>query len=318
MSTNFSKHFSTKKTPQSKPIPNRTDMVKNNAGGYVFEVDSWNRLNRFLTIGTEGGTYYVGEEKLTIENANNVLGCIKNDGPRVVAETFAVSDAGRAPSNDAAIFVLALCASFGDEATKKVVEEQFNSIVRTGSHLLMFMQFVNNMRGWGRYIRRIVSNWYTEKSVQNLAYQLIKYRNRNGWTHRDVLRVVHAKSGNELYNLLFKWVTHPDSIAAMDAPGSFLFGKDQTIQDNRLNTLWAFEEANASGVSRERIVELITSYNLPREAIPNEFLGAEDSKNAIVWEALLQNMPMTALIRNLANMTRVGLIKELKIGRAHV
>jgi 60 kDa SS-A/Ro ribonucleoprotein len=315
MSTNFANHFNTKKTPQKQPIPGRTDMVKNNAGGYVFQVDSWNRLNRFLTIGSEGGTYYVGEAQLTLDNAKNVMACISQDGPRVVQATFEVSDAGRAPNNDAAIFVLALAASFGDAATKKAVEEQFNKIIRTGTHLLMFMQFVNNMRGWGRYIRRIVAGWYTQQNVQNLAYQLIKYRNRNGWTHRDVLRVVHAKSGDELYNTLFRWVTHPDFVCPRETPGSFSvkLGNETNsiVTSPDLNVLWAFYAANEPGVSRAKIVELIASYNLPREAIPNEFLGAEDPKNAVVWEALLQKMPMTALIRNLANMTRVGLIKEL-------
>ena len=37
--------------------------------------------------------------------------------------------------------------------------------------------------------------------------------------------------------------------------------------------------------------------------MPTEWLDAP-----AVWEALLEEMPMTALIRNLATMTRVGLL----------
>jgi len=41
-------------TPQSLPIPGR-DMVANNAGGFVFKLDEWKQLDRFLILGSEGG-----------------------------------------------------------------------------------------------------------------------------------------------------------------------------------------------------------------------------------------------------------------------
>jgi hypothetical protein len=50
-------------TPQNEPA--RDDQVRNNAGGFVFAVDKWARLDRFLILGAEGGTYYVGERELT-------------------------------------------------------------------------------------------------------------------------------------------------------------------------------------------------------------------------------------------------------------
>jgi 60 kDa SS-A/Ro ribonucleoprotein len=53
----------------------------------------------------------------------------------------------------------------------------------------------------------------------------------------------------------------------------------------------------------EEIIRLITDQRLPREAIPTEWLT-----NPWVWEALLVDMPMTAMIRNLATMTRLGLL----------
>ena len=34
-----------------------------------------------------------------------------------------------------------------------------------------------------------VGRWYTERPVDQLAYQLVKYRQRGGWTHRDMLRL---------------------------------------------------------------------------------------------------------------------------------
>jgi len=48
---------------------------------------------------------------------------------------------------------------------------------------------------------------------------------------------------------------------------------------------------------------LVREYGLPREAVRPEHLT-----EAAVWDALLERMPMTAMIRNLATMTRIGLI----------
>ncbi len=48
-------------------IPLSKNETINNAGGIVFRINHWKQLNRFLIIGSEGGTYYVKEKKLTIE-----------------------------------------------------------------------------------------------------------------------------------------------------------------------------------------------------------------------------------------------------------
>ena len=52
--TYLSKWFNFKKTPQSAPIPG-TSQVRNDNAGYVWAVDDWARLDRFLILGSEGG-----------------------------------------------------------------------------------------------------------------------------------------------------------------------------------------------------------------------------------------------------------------------
>ena len=106
----------TTETHQGLPIPGR-DMVENNAGGFVFKLDEWKQLERFLILGTEGGTFYVSEKKLTAVNANQVLLLLKKDGVKVVEKTVEMLKSGRAPKPDTAIFVLALAASQGDDVT---------------------------------------------------------------------------------------------------------------------------------------------------------------------------------------------------------
>jgi 60 kDa SS-A/Ro ribonucleoprotein len=112
--TNAYRGYGTKQTPQSESIPGE-NQVKNSAGGFVYELDKWNYLDRFLILGSEGGTYYINEQKLTRGNADNVLKCIQEDGVRVVNRIVEISDAGRAPKNEPALFALAMCAGLGDE-----------------------------------------------------------------------------------------------------------------------------------------------------------------------------------------------------------
>ncbi len=150
---NYRQHFSTRKTPQSEPIPGGK-MVKNSAGGYTFAIDDWARLDRFLILGSEGGSYYVKEKTLTIDNAQVVLRCIDGNGPRVVKTIVEISTAGRAPKNNPALFALALCASKGDVETRRAALDALPKIVRIGTHLFHFLEYIEGFRGWGRTLKR--------------------------------------------------------------------------------------------------------------------------------------------------------------------
>src|SRR5688500_3223009 len=130
----LNKWFSAKKTPQSAAIPG-TSQVPNSAGGFAFAVDDWTRLDRFLILGSEGGTFYAGERKLTRENAQAVLRCLQLDGRRVVNRIVEISDAGRAPKNDPALFALALAAKLGDADTRRAAFAALPRVARIGTHL---------------------------------------------------------------------------------------------------------------------------------------------------------------------------------------
>lgn len=285
MPQSFAKQFKPNETPQSEPI--REDQVKNSAGGFVWSVDGWTRLDRFLILGTEGGTYYASEQKITRENAKSIVGLIKQDGERVVTRVTEISDAGRAYKNDAALFVLALCFAEGDAGTKTAARFALPKVARIGTHLFTFLEYAQSLRGWGRGLKNAVAEWYEGKDVNNLALQLVKYKERNGWSHRDALRLSHAKTKDEARNWLYRFAVGKVTDFA-DAPGFI-----------------AACESVKTAKSRD-VIEYIRTYNLPREVLPTESLA-----NPRVWEALLETMPMTAMIRNLATMTRVGAIKPM-------
>jgi len=277
----YSKHLV---TPQTEPA--RDDQVQNSAGGYVFPVDEWQQLDRFLILGTVGGTYYVNERKMTLDNAKNILNLIEKDGRRVVDRVVEISDAGRAVRNTPALFVLALCAAYGDTPTRSYAMSRLSDVARTSTHLFGFLNEIQPMRGWGRALKEGVAGWYLSAPVDKLAYQAVKYRQRDGWTHRDVLRKAHPVPLTSEQNALFHWITQGEV--------------DEVLLEIPVikGYLLAQEATTAAEVAK-----IITEYRLPREAVPTEFLNSKE-----VWTALLMGMPITALIRNLGNMSKVGLL----------
>ena len=143
MSARYAKHYSTRQTPQSEPIPGKP-MVPNSAGGYAFAVDNWKRLERFLILGNEGGSYYATERQLTIENAKCVEACLAADAARAVRTIVEISDGGRAPKNDPAVFALAIAAGTGYAS---LAMEALPKVCRIGTHLFAFAEAVQEFRG---------------------------------------------------------------------------------------------------------------------------------------------------------------------------
>jgi len=292
------KHYSTKKTAQSQAIPGREkEMVKNAAGGYGFQIDKWKRLERFLVLGTEGGTYYTNERALTIDNARSVEACIREDGKRVVDTIIEISDQGRAPKNDPALFALAICSGMGDAKTKRYALDEIPKVARIGTHLFHFVEYMKAFRGWSRSNRRAIANWYNSMDPARLAYQVTKYQQRDGWSHKDLLRLSHAKAPTEVHNAIYGWITENWKHVQHDFP--------EDSMTDAMKKIWAFEEAKIAE-KETRIIELIKDFNVPWETIPTKWLK---SKN--VWKALLPKLPLTALMRNLARMSSIEVFKPL-------
>jgi 60 kDa SS-A/Ro ribonucleoprotein len=294
----YTKHLTPRgRTPQGVPIPGReAEMAPNAAGGYGFALDAWARLDRFLVLGTEGGTYYVLERELTIDNAAVLTACIAEDGLGTVRRIAEISERALAPRNDAAIFALAVAAKRGDEATRRAAYEALPAVCRTGTHLFAFAGAIDALGGWSRGARGAVGRWYTAREPGELAYQLVKYRQREGWTHADVLRLAHPKPAGG-----------GDGIGALLA---FAVGKEP---DGALPRIVEGYLAAQSADTPHASARLVAEYRLPRECVRIEHLGEPE-----VLEALLASMPYTAMIRNLGNLTAAGVVAPLSDGARRV
>lgn len=260
---------------QQDTIFGRTDMAKNNAGGFGFKISNQEVLERFLVTGSEGGTYYVGEKELTKENSTTILEMIKQNGIGVVETATSYLTNNRAPKADMALFVLALACSFGDATTKKAVYAALPKVTRTATHLFLFLSNIQNLRGWSRGLRKAVSRFYTDRSNEQLALQLVKYRSRADFTHKDAIRLAHPATKDEVKNNLLRYAI--GKITEAEAPSELIqaYGLAQTAKGKDL-------------------VAVIGNGKLTWEMIPTEALN-----DKAVLTALVDNMPLIALMRNL-------------------
>jgi 60 kDa SS-A/Ro ribonucleoprotein len=275
-------------TPQNEPIPGRTDQVKNNAGGYVFSLDDWSRLHRFLILGVEGGTYYVGERQLTRDNADVVFRCIAAEGVRVVNHVVTLSESGDAPKQQPLLFTLAACSAAEDVDTRRAALAAVDRVCRTATMLFIFNSYCDGMRGWGRGRQRAMKDWY-RRDVNTVAHQAVKYRQREGWTQRDMLRLAKPKPASREHDALFGWIA----------------GKVHNV-DELPAVVRAYIAVNQPNVTISEVVRAVDGNGLPWEALPDRFIN-----EPAVWDALLSRLGATALLRQLPRLTRIGLIKPL-------
>lgn len=298
----------------SQAVPGQ---IKNAAGGYVFDIGEEARLHRFLTLGTEGGTFYVSERTLTKENAEVVLRAAEQAPLTLVKAIVEVSTKGRAAKQDPAIFALAVASASPVLEGRQAALAALPQVCRTATALFKFIAYAEQFRGWGRAMRRAVSEWYDGKDADKLAIQLVKYRQREGWKHNDVLRLSHPSGKNDAHRVLYNYLA---GRTTKDRDG-------KRIRAALPEVVLAYEALQRVENVRQ-VIELVKVDGVTWEMIPDKWINYAE-----VWEALIhKGVPITALIRQLPRITRTGVVdgdtasevvrqlvddQSLKRGRVH-
>lgn len=305
MADALAQHFAGRRTATPQSEPAREDQVKNSAGGFVFGVTEETRLHRFLTIGTEGGTYYVGERELTRDNAKVVVEMATASNPALVDQVLAVSVAGRAPRNDPALFALAAAAGLGSREYRAHALAALPQVARTGHHIMIFARYAELFRGWGPQLVKGVNRWYTGyQNVDNLAYQLLKYKSRGDWSQRDLLRLVARKSPPKGHRRNGAGVPE----LSPEQQALFAYVMKGELSDNLPQVVHQAAAAHATRKPAEWVDLIHTSHG----ALSWEMLPSEALTEPSVWRALIEggNLPQGALIRQLPRLTTIGLLKS--------
>lgn len=282
--------------------------VMNSAGGYVWELDDLKRFVRFLCLGTEGGTYYVTEQKLTLENCECVARISEsNKWQSALEELVKCSTDGRAAKQNPTLFALAFfCRQTKNKELKTAAYKVVSDVCRIPTHLFQFLEYCQklsgNGKGWGRAHRNAITKWYLgfEEDPLRLAMHVTKYRTRCGWSHVDVLRLCHPKPKSAGVGAVIRYVVKGREASEAD----YLKEDGDEVVKKVFTFLNAVDSVHSAKTSTE-ILQLIEEHHLAREHIPTPLLD-----DVPVWKTLLPHMPMTAMIRNLNKLSKLGLLGE--------
>jgi 60 kDa SS-A/Ro ribonucleoprotein len=119
---------------------------------------------------------------------------------------------------------------------------------------------------------------------EKLAVQLTKYRERNGWSHRDLLRLAHPKNTDATKNALYRFAVK-DSVEGIE---------DATVQ--------AFHRLRSEKLDDEQVAQIVVDAKLSIEMVPTEL------RSARVYEVLAKQAGLEWLLRNLGNLSKHGVI----------
>jgi len=230
-----------------------------------------------LLTNTFGNTFYVDQRDL-LKEAGEV-----HDKMLVEDPTFAAKAIGYARNKGfmRTQSVFGLAKLFYTD--KGLFEQTFDQAIRTPNDLRDFMTIMRSLgwKGGGRCIKRVAGNWLAKKLGEYWAIKYGSAAKPGEWTIKDMMIYLHPKG--------------------MNPPlAEYLMGRSPELAD--LPQIAAFERLKRATTAKEKIAA-ITEGRLPHE-VATTFAGNDKE----VWEAIAPQMPIFALLRNLATLERHGVL----------
>lgn len=275
-------------TPANAPVKGRTDMILAKSGAYTFKTSDKDYVRRCLMLGTTSNSFYYSSEESSKEFILFLMKVVE-DSPTILEEEILYAAEGRTINQSTPILALVFLST-GDAVAKAGFKRIFPKVIRTASNLYEFLAYTKKIRGQGRLIGNAINDWLESKSTKDLTYQFLKYRSRNGFSARDVLRLKRPKTTDADRNALYKYLTQGEHLPEW--------------KDNEsLKQIYWFEFLKSNPTKAKEAIE---GGNLSHEMV---LTVAKMDKPA--FEALVPKLPIMAMIRSLGSLTSKKIFDSL-------
>jgi 60 kDa SS-A/Ro ribonucleoprotein len=306
---------------------------------FVHMISLKDYILRALILGTTKNTYCSVADK----NDNSAIEYIKKqiwegNGQEILAIVKEVYRTGRAPKQDMTLMTHALLCRSSDTSLRQNALA-FLLEYRTLSQLYAWKNFHARIpneedgsvsKGFGRAVKRNLNAWIVNQSPETLAYQSTKYQSRGNWAFTHFLKCAHPKSGTgddratafaattsrkikttkvaTPLDLVLRYAI--DGFEKMDA----LAEKFALKEDKTYHYLKAIQQAKTY-TNEDDLIRCIRAFSLTREQIPSQALSSLNVQTALLVDEhkTKVTMPLGALLRNLANLTRLGVFDDAAI-----
>jgi len=187
--------------PQTVCLPGQ---VANNAGGFSFPLPLEKEWMRYLIIGSksENGNFYQTGGQISTCVSRCILAAVETPATckHLISDIVDVSVNGRAAKQEMTMLSLAAVIVFTEDAEcKRAALAAVQDVCRIPTHWFMLLKYIRDLsqdkkkpgKGMGAGVRAAFTKLYTSRSGPELAVLLTKYKNREGWTHKDVISLLH-------------------------------------------------------------------------------------------------------------------------------
>lgn len=194
--------------------------------------------------------------------------------------------------------------------TLSLFEQVFDAVIKTPNDLMDFHAILRSLKGndGGRRVKRVAGAWLARNMTE---YWVIKYgakKDAGAFSLRDLCRIYHPRRAR---HDLFDYVVHGklDEHSAslyVHAKANDGWLRDKQVPREALLQLAAFEALKRAKTPDER-VRAIAVGRLPHE-VATSFAGRDHA----VWKEIVAQLPVLALVRNLAKIERAGIMKDVR------
>ena len=303
---------------------------------FVYKLSLKDYILRLLILGTTENKYDTRKKGLSADNITYIKNKINSgDGEEICNIVRDVYKEGRAPKQDATMTTIALLCRAKDLSIRNMGLQLLDNF-KTISHLYSWKKYHASIenhttgqksKGFGRAVKRQINNWilsYRDKP-EDLAYQITKYMAREGWSFKNILQCTHVKTGSGddrvfedkegVVNSKSKRNKNTSPPTELDLVLRYVVNgveaMDKLATPNLLCTnvyqylVNVYDAMRMQPDKKKSLIELIYTHKLTREQVPTWSLTDTE-----VLSALLINksktrvtMPLTALLRNLGNLS---------------
>lgn len=309
------------RTNESKPQSVTTKLagqIYNSDGGAVYAVSQNQLVCRFLILGSEGSSYYASQaDKLDLA-LGAVESIVKNDPYAALATLKDVAETHAAAKKTPSILLLAHLVSHTDLKVRQAAYELLPVVLETPTMFYDFMEFIKHsgthtgrnaktgkleqksgVRGMGTGFMNALRVWWNDRDNNTLSYWVRKYKGRNEWKLRDVLRLLHINPSNKVQEALLGFSVKNKLSNNLDP---------EVVKDEAIQRVLYYEMAQVADDANQ-VINCIKLAKLTHEMIPSKW-----HNDPRVWFELITDMPYAALVRSLGRTSALNLTKPLSSG----
>nr|XP_023012996.1 60 kDa SS-A/Ro ribonucleoprotein-like [Leptinotarsa decemlineata] len=171
------------------------------------------------------------------------------------------------------------------------------NICKSDEDFFNFIKFTSSVRldksKLSTTVRKLIARYYIKKSALELAHSFVACKSWHGWTHKDLIKLVHIKPDTPLKNMVINYILLKK-----------LNDKDNEDEKKIIDIMQKSEilrKTKDHKVAVPLISELKATINQVEPSL---------RKSAEVWNSVLLNMTISDILQALPKLYKLGFLKK--------